>query len=276
MRRKLFCELGPWAYQISLWKVQAIRHIQNLRGKENIAKEKQAQPLPVLVYAHKSLIRRQLGEVDMRLQENKAVNLGLAAPKVDGVLIRPGETFSFWALVGNTTARRGYKEGLTLSKGKALAGVGGGLCQFSNLLHWLALHSPLEVAELHHHDDYDLFPDFGRQVPFGCGTSIQFNNLDYRLRNGTGNTFQLRAWTTGTHLYGELRAAQPLPLRWHVAETQRRFVREPDGLYRENVVERRAVDPVTGNAVLRETLRHSHAKVMYDEKYVPQEAIAPQ
>jgi len=42
------------------------------------------------------------------------------------------------------------------------------------------------------------------------------------------------------------------------------------------VVERRAVDPVTGNAVLRETLRHSHAKVMYDEKYVPQEAIAPQ
>ena len=142
-----------------------------------------------------------------------------------------------------------------------------------NLLHWLALHSPLEVAELHHHDGYDLFPDFGRQVPFGCGTSIQYNNLDYRLHNGTDNTFQLRVWISETHLCGELRAADPLPLRWHIAETGRRFVREADGLYRENVVERRAVDPATGNTVQREVLRRSHAKVMYDEKYAPEGEI---
>ena len=163
MPRKLFCELGPWAYQLSLWKVCALRHLRNLRSRDKIAREHSAEPLPCLVYAHKSLIRRRLGEVDMRLQENKAVNLGLAAPHVDGILIRPGETFSFWALVGNCTARRGYLDGLTLSKGRAFAGVGGGLCQFTNLLHWMALHSPLEIAEHHHHDAYDLFPDFGRQ-----------------------------------------------------------------------------------------------------------------
>ena len=268
MPRKLFCELGPRAYQISLWKVCALRHARNLFNPAKLARERSNEPLPVLVYAHKSLIRRRLGEVDMQLQENKAINLALAAPHIDGILIRPGETFSFWALVGNTTARRGYLDGLTLSKGRAFAGVGGGICQLSNLLHWMALHSPLEIAEHHHHDAWDLFPDFGRQVPFGCGTSVQYNNLDYRLRNGTDNTFQLRVWTDETHLCGELRAVKPLPFRWHIKEAESRFVRKGDDIYRENVIVRRTVDPVTGNTCASDVIRRSHARVMYDEKNI--------
>ena len=267
MSRKLFCELGPWAYRLSLWKVCALRHARNLFSQDKVARERSEAALPVLVYGHKSLIRRRLGDVDMRLQENKAVNLGLAAPHVNGILIRPGETFSFWALTGNCTARKGYLDGLTLSKGRAFAGVGGGLCQFTNLLHWMA-HSPLEIAEHHHHDAYDLFPDFGRQVPFGCGTSIQYNNLDYRLYNGTDNTFQFRVWTDETHLCGELRAEKPIPCRWHINEAERRFVRQGDDLYRENVIVRRTVDPLTGNEIKSEIIRRSHAKVMYDEKYI--------
>lgn len=46
----------------------------------------------------------------MDLQNNKAVNLGIAAPKVNSVIIRPGETFSFWKLVGRTSIKKGYKE----------------------------------------------------------------------------------------------------------------------------------------------------------------------
>ena len=65
-----------------------------------IAKEKSSEPLPVLVYKHASIIRRKLGNTDLSLQENKAVNLSLAAPKINAILIRPGETFSFWKLVG--------------------------------------------------------------------------------------------------------------------------------------------------------------------------------
>ncbi len=268
MARKLFCELGPWAYKISRWKVCALRHVQNLRSKDVLAREHSENPLPNLIYSHKSLIRRKLGDVDMRLQDNKAVNLGIAAPCVNGVLIRPGETMSFWALVGNSTARKGYREGLTLSKGKTFAGVGGGLCQFTNLLHWMALHSPLDITEHHHHDGYDLFPDFGRQVPFGCGTSVQYNNLDYRLYNGTDNTFQIRVWVDEIYLCGELRAAQPLALRWHIAETENRFVREGEDLYRENVITRKTIDPLTGNTCKSEVIRRSHAKVMYDVKYI--------
>ena len=64
------------------------------------------QDLPVNVYSHNSLIRRRLGTVDLALQENKSVSLGLAAPHIDGTLIRPGETFSFWTLVGRCSAKR--------------------------------------------------------------------------------------------------------------------------------------------------------------------------
>jgi len=274
MPRKLFCELGPAAYRISLCKVRMLRRARNLLlCHDKLARTVDSAPLPVRVYAHKSLIRRTLGEVNMQLQENKAINLSIAAPRINGIVIRPGETFSFWALVGYCSARKGYREGLTISRGKAIAGVGGGLCQFTNLLHWLALHSPLDITEHHHHDGVDLFPDFGRQVPFGCGTSIHYNNLDYRLTNNTEQDFQLLTWVSDTHLHGELRCAAPLSVRWHIAETESYFARAEDGLFRINAVERRTVDVRTGNTIAREIIRRSRARVMYDEGHIPPEKI---
>ena len=270
MPRKLFCELGPWAWWISLRKVRALRHARNLLSRERIARQKDTTPLPVKVHAHKLLLRRTLGEVDMRMQENKAHNLALAAAAVNGLLIAPGETFSFWALVGNSTTKKGYREGPYLSKSQMLeASVGGGICQLTNVLHWLALHSPLDITEHHHHDHLDLFPmPEGTVPPFGCNTSINYNNLDYRLCNGTEQPFQLLCWTDETHLHGELRTDKALPLRWSISETESRFVREADGLYRVNALERRTVDPVTGKIVARKIIRRSHAKVMYDEAHI--------
>ena len=200
MARKLFCDLCPLTYEVSRWKGIAFRHLQDLRCSSPFARSRREEPLPVLAYRHASLIRRRLGNMDMRLQENKAVNLRLAAPKVSGVLIRPGEVFSFWRLVGATSARKGYREGLMIKRGQPSQGIGGGLCQFTNLLHWLVLHSPLRIVEYHHHDGVDLFPDCGRQIPFGIGTSISYNYLDYRFQNPTGTTFQLLVWTTETPL----------------------------------------------------------------------------
>jgi vancomycin resistance protein VanW len=267
MPRKLFCELSPTAYHISRKKEILLRSLKNLASKDRVARQKSDVPLPALVYRHKSLIRRRLGGVDMRLQENKAKNLALAAPRLNGILLRPGETFSFWALVGPCSARKGYQEGLTLTRGHTGAGVGGGMCQMTNLLHWLTLHSPLTVTEHHHHDGVDLFPDFGRQVPFGCGTSIQYNSLDYRVTNRTAIPFQYLIWTDDTYLCGELRAGEALPQRYHIKETESRFARESDGIFRINTVVRKTVDAVTGDEVACEVLRRSHARVMYDEKY---------
>ena len=106
-RQKLFCEISPITYAISEKKCIAMRSIRNLFTYRKLARTKQKEALEYVICRHKSLIRRKLGNVDMQLQENKAVNLSIAAPKVNAILIRPGETFSFWNLAGKSTARRG-------------------------------------------------------------------------------------------------------------------------------------------------------------------------
>ena len=264
MSRKLFCEISPLAYKLSVFKCRTVRHISDFFSREKFAKEKSPKTLPVLIYKHSSLIRRVLGNTDIRLQENKAVNLSLSAPLVNTVLIRPGEVFSFWHLVGNTTKRRGYREGVTISKSKTVPGVGGGMCQFTNLIHWMVLHTPLDIVEHHHHDGFDLFPDYNRQVPFGTGTSIVYNYLDYRFKNNTDMTYQLITYVTDTHLCGELRAERKLDRKYHIKIENERFVREGESIFRKGEVWRTCVDKYTGNVISRTLIRENNAKVMYD------------
>ena len=261
-RRKLFCEISPLTYAISVCKMRMLRRVKNILSRTPFAKTK-AAPLPIVAYKHTSLIRRKLGNVDMQLQENKAINLSIAAPKVNGVLIRPGEVFSFWQLVGSCTKRKGYKEGLTISSGSPSQGIGGGMCQFTNLIHWLVLHSPLEIIEHHHHDGVDLFPDYGRKVPFGCGTSVMYNYLDYRFKNNTQATYQIIVFVDETHLCGELRVSSPQEHSYHILEEDAHFAKIGEDYYRKNTIVKQTIDKCTGNEIKREIIKKSHALVMY-------------
>ena len=260
----LFCEICPFTYRLSMEKEILKRHMRDLFQSTRFARERTAEPLPVVIYHHKSLIRRRLGNVDMQLQENKAVNLALAVTHIDGLLIHPGETFSVWKLLGRTTEKKGYKEGLTIAKGQPAKGVGGGMCQLSNLIHWMVLHSELTITEHHHHDGLDLFPDFGRQIPFGTGTSISYNYIDYRVKNNTSDTYQLRLWVDGEYLNGELRATTPLPYTYHIHAEDEFFSREGGVVYRNGKVYRDTIDRTTGDCVERQLIRTNHARVMYE------------
>ena len=264
MARKLFCEISPLTYKISTQKEILKRNIQDKISKIDIATEKSGETLPVVVYNHKSLIRRKLGDVDMTLQNNKAINLAIAAPKVNRIVIRPGQTFSFWHLVGKVSKKQGYKTGLTIKGGNPSSDIGGGMCQFTNLIHWLVLHSPLTIVEHHHHDGVDLFPDFGRVVPFGTGTSILYNYKDYRFRNDTPYTFQLTVYTDDTYLMGNLLCSDNLPNTYHIKVKDEFFSREDGVVYRNNKIYRDTVDVITGNIIETQLIKTNHAKVMYD------------
>ncbi len=264
MARKLFCEISPLTYKISTQKEILKRNIQDKKADINFATEKSKDTLPVVVYRHKSLIRRRLGNVDMTLQNNKAVNLAIAAPKVNRVLIRPGQVFSFWQLVGKVNEKRGYKTGLTIKGGSPSSDIGGGMCQFTNLIHWLVLHSSLTIVEHHHHDGVDLFPDFGRVVPFGTGTSILYNYKDYRFKNDTPYTFQLLITTDDEYLIGSLLCSDSLPNTYHIKVQDEFFSREDGVVYRNNKIYRETVDVITGNIIETQLIKTNHAKVMYD------------
>ncbi|MDQ4489483.1 VanW family protein [Sinomonas sp. ASV486] len=268
MARRLFGEIHPITYRISVAKGRFLRNVSDLRPSLHLAKTRDQADLPVVVYRHNSLIRRRLGNVNPELQDNKAVSLSIAAPKVDGVLIRPGEVFSFWKLVGPVSARRGYREGLTIDHDQAASGIGGGMCQFTNLIHWMVLHTPLEIVEHHHHSGLDLFPDFNRQIPFGTGTSIVYNYLDYRFRNPTSQAFQLRVSVGDDYLSGELRTESALPLKYHIHEQDSCFFRHDGSVYRHNSIHRTARDKRTGLEVMRQHLSTNTALVCYPEDLV--------
>jgi vancomycin resistance protein VanW len=279
MGRRLFSDLHPVTYKIAVQRQRAQRHLLDAVKRVPLSTTRAEDDLPVKIYAHNSLIRRRLGNTEQHLQEGKAKSLALSAPLVDGILIRPGETFSFWKLVGNPTEARGFQPGVVISGDSAAVGIGGGMCQFTNLLHWMALHSPLEIVEHHHHSGLDLFPDFKRQIPFGTGTSIIYNFLDYRLYNPTEATFQFRTAVDDDYLRGQLRSDREWHLKYHVHETDAYFYEAPGKkpgetvVRRHNVVLRDTRSKTTGNTIASERIVENDALVCYDRDLINGEIL---
>ncbi len=272
MGRKLFCEINPTCYRISEEKEILKRRVKDLFSREKYAKTIGDEELPVIVKSHSSVLVRRLNGVDIRLQENKVTNIELACAKINRIVIRPGEVFSFWRLVGRPTERKGYKEGLNIRKGKLASGIGGGLCQMANMIHWLVLNSSLEVTELHHHSDA-LFPDERRRVPFGTGTSVCYNNRDYRFRNNTDGDIQILVWCENGELCGELRSRKELPYRYRLTEENSHFHKEDGKYYRISQVYRIVIDRATGEEIRKELILDNHSEVVYDYLLIPQEEI---
>ncbi|MDH8676834.1 VanW family protein [Fusibacter bizertensis] len=273
MNRKSFSEINFLTYQISYLKNVLIRHIKWFFERKILANRIEKETLPFKIYEHTSLIRRRLGDVDMQLQDNKAINLNLVRPKIDSVVILPGEKFSFWYLVGKCTRSKGFKEGLIIKNGEANKGIGGGMCQFTNLIHWLVLHSPLTVLEHHHHNGLDLFPDYGRQVPFGTGTSIAYNYIDYQFENNTMHSFQLKITINDEYIKGELYSDLPVENAYHLKEENCYYSKTNQDYYRNNEVYRTIIDKRTGNLLSKELIIKNHSKIMYDKKYIPKDLI---
>lgn len=215
------------------------------------------------IYRHKTMMLRPLRDVEMYLQHNKITNLRLAIAPINGVVIRPGQTFSIWQLVGRPTAAKGYLEGLVLSNGRIDKGIGGGLCQLGNLLYWMALHSPLTITERHRHG-FDVFPDVNRKIPFACGATLAYNYIDLQLRNDTDDIFQINLWLDEEYLNGEILSDRQREFEYNVYESDHLIKVQPWGGYtRHNRIWRRQTSLVDG--LINESLvNENHAIMMYD------------
>lgn len=273
MKRKLFCEINSFTYKISVIKERFKCTLINCLSRKKYSKIKLNKNLERRLYKHNSLIMRKLGNSDHSLQENKKINLQMVVLKLDGIMIYPGEVFSFWNTVGKCSKRKGYLNGVTISNGNIRPGVAGGLCQMTNLIHWMVLHSPLEITEHHHHHRYDIFPDFKRQIPFGTGTSIMYNYLDYQFKNNTNDIFQLRVKVSGEYLKGEIRSNNAQIESYHIAERNHKFTKEGKEYYRNNEIYRRVINKRTGNLVREELVIKNKSLVMYDPVHIKSDIL---
>lgn len=199
----------------------------------------------------------------MWYQENKIINLKIAIKQLNGVVIKPGETFSYWRLIGKTTRRKGYVEGMVLHYGTFKPGVGGGLCQLSNLIYWMTLHTTLTVTERYRHS-YDVFPDSKRTQPFGSGATCSYNYLDLQIKNETDQAYQLYLYVTDEHLVGEWRTAYPQLYQYEVYEKEHAIKPAYWGGYiRRNVIHRRVFNQQK-QFVEDQYVTENHAIMMYE------------
>lgn len=240
------------------------RYLQWLFGREKYANTRDAKAMPYVVFFHKTLLLRKLKDVDMQLQYNKITNLKIAVARLNSVVIKPGETFSYWKLIGKPTYKKGYLDGLILcADGSFKAGVGGGLCQLSNLIFWMTIHSPLTVVERHRHS-HDVFPDVNRTQPFGTGATCSYNYLDLQIYNGTNSEFQLLLNVGEEYLTGELRSSEPCRYKYEVYEKEHSITPGLFGGYMRNNLIFRNVYNDFHELIKDEYITENHAYMVYE------------
>jgi vancomycin resistance protein VanW len=211
---------------------------------------------------HSSPTRRVLAGVEDAWQIGKETNLALACAALDGVVLAPGKRLSFWRRVGPPTARRGFVPGVVLSHGRVTTGVGGGLCQLTNLLYWMTLHTPLTIVERWRHS-YDVFPDSGRSLPFASGATCAWPSLDLQIENRTSQSFRLAVAVADGELRGTWRSDSPPIHRYRVYEAEHLITNDGPGVHHRHNVLRRRVFDLGGDQIADELVAQNHARMMY-------------
>lgn len=141
--------------------------------------------------------------LDAPLADRKRHNLAKAAGLLDGLMMRPCDTFSLWAALGPPSRSRGWQAGRTIINGDVTADPGGGLCQVAGMIYHLGLLGGLTVIERHPHSR-DLYAEDQRFTPLGLDAAIMFGFKDLRMRNDGAASVILRLGSDGRILRGAL------------------------------------------------------------------------
>lgn len=108
---------------------------------------------------------------------DRLANIHLAVEKINGTLLRPGETFSFNQAVGPREPRFGFRQAKELYQGEYVLGYGGGVCQVSSTLYNAALLADLDIAARSHHSRPLSYVETGRDA------TVAYDYLDFRFTN---------------------------------------------------------------------------------------------
>lgn len=125
---------------------------------------------------------------------DRNTNLRLACEAIDGIILSPGEYFSYNAALGERTAARGYKPGPSYAGGKTIYTIGGGICQVSSALYYCAMVADLKIEERYEHA---FFPGY---VPLGMDATVSWGSLDFCFRNNSSHHILIDASAVGPEI----------------------------------------------------------------------------
>ena len=116
---------------------------------------------------------------------SRIFNINLAAGRLNGILVAPGETFSFDQALGDISAFSGYKQAYIIQNGHTVLGDGGGVCQVSTTLFRAILNAGLPVVERHAHAYRVGY--YEENSPPGIDATVYSPTVDLKFKNTTGN-----------------------------------------------------------------------------------------
>lgn len=114
---------------------------------------------------------------DYEPSEQRAVNVELAAARINGIVLQPGDSFSFSKSVLSRTVKNGYVMGPSFAGGREVKSIGGGICQVSSTLYVAMVLAGIQPTERYSHSavvDY---------VPLGLDATIAENSKDLKFVN---------------------------------------------------------------------------------------------
>lgn len=118
---------------------------------------------------------------------NRSNNLTIAASKINGTIIMPGEIFSYNTVVGARTIEEGYKEAGAYSGEGVVQSVGGGICQISSTIYNTALLANLEIVDRSNHQFQTSY------VPVSRDATVSWGYLDFKFKNNRNYPIKIEA-----------------------------------------------------------------------------------
>lgn len=144
-----------------------------------------------------SQIRDEIGSYSTTFgtnDTNRVFNIRKAAASLDGMVVLPGEVFSFNKTTGPRSKQAGYKDATVIMNNEFVPGEGGGVCQVSSTLYNAALNSNVDIVERHAHS----LPV--GYVPEGRDATVAYDALDFKFKNSFNYPIYLKTDVVGNQL----------------------------------------------------------------------------
>lgn len=140
-----------------------------------------------------TLYRDVLGTFTARAEseENRDTNLRVACESINGMILYPGDVFSYNDALGERTAANGYKPGPSYAGNETVYTYGGGICQVSTALYYCTLLADLEIIT---RDNHGFLPTY---AVYGMDAVVSWGTLDFMFRNSTDYPILIKAEANG-------------------------------------------------------------------------------
>lgn len=143
-----------------------------------------------------NLYKDVLGEMSASAGYNydRNINLRIACERINGIVLMPGDVFSYNYALGERNAANGWRPGASYVGGQVVQTYGGGICQVSSVLYYATVLADLEIVE---RDCHAYLPSY---IPYATDATVAWGGIDYKFKNNTEYPIKIEATADGSYV----------------------------------------------------------------------------